>query len=179
MTAISNKATLAKAINTEFEAFAQIVRQSADERFELMSNGKWSIGQNLKHLIVAVQPVILAMRLPKFMLRLMFGKCNRTPRVYEALVKAYTDKLAAGAVATGVFVPKTIKLSQKETLLKQYELEKSRLLDRLDAWSEEDLDTYILPHPILGKITVREMLFFTIYHTEHHTAIIQRGISNN
>jgi hypothetical protein len=27
---------------------------------------------------------------------------------------------------------------------------------------------YRLPHPLLGKLTVREMLFFTVYHNAHH-----------
>ena len=40
--------------------------------------------------------------------------------------------------------------------------------ERLGNWSEKDLDKYKLPHPLLGKLTVREMLFFTIYHNEHH-----------
>ena len=33
---------------------------------------------------------------------------------------------------------------------------------------EEDLDNYILPHPLIGKTTIREMLYFTIYHVQHH-----------
>ena len=35
-------------------------------------------------------------------------------------------------------------------------------------WSEEDLSSYVIPHPILGKFSVREMLYFTIFHTTHH-----------
>ena len=38
-------------------------------------------------------------------------------------------------------------------------------IDKLD---EEDLDNYILPHPLIGKTTIREMLYFTIYHVQHH-----------
>ena len=34
--------------------------------------------------------------------------------------------------------------------------------------SQADLDRYRLPHPLLGKLTVREMLFFTVYHNYHH-----------
>jgi hypothetical protein len=35
-------------------------------------------------------------------------------------------------------------------------------------WGESELDSYILPHPILGKLTIREMLFFTLYHDTLH-----------
>ena len=37
-----------------------------------------------------------------------------------------------------------------------------------DKFSEDEIDTYILPHPLLGKLTIREMIYFTIYHVEHH-----------
>ncbi len=36
------------------------------------------------------------------------------------------------------------------------------------SWREEDLDRYVLPHPLLGKLTLREMLCFTLYHNYHH-----------
>lgn len=38
----------------------------------------------------------------------------------------------------------------------------------LEQWSEADLDRVRMPHPILGPLTVREMLFFTLYHDGHH-----------
>jgi hypothetical protein len=34
-----------------------------------------------------------------------------------------------------------------------------------------------LPHPLLGKLTVREMLFFTLYHQRHHVAVVERRIA--
>ena len=34
---------------------------------------------------------------------------------------------------------------------------------------KKQLDHYLLPHPLLGKITLREMLFFSAYHIQHHT----------
>jgi len=39
-------------------------------------------------------------------------------------------------------------------------------------WDEAALDRYQLPHPILGKLTVREMLYFTLYHLGHHAQIV-------
>jgi len=32
------------------------------------------------------------------------------------------------------------------------------------------VDQYQLPHPVLGKLTIREMLFFTIYHNLRHAS---------
>jgi hypothetical protein len=38
----------------------------------------------------------------------------------------------------------------------------------LKKFSEDDLDSIRLPHPLLGKLTVREMLYFAVYHVGHH-----------
>ncbi len=43
-----------------------------------------------------------------------------------------------------------------------------KLCKRMNKYSEEELDKYILPHPLMGKVTLREMLYFTIYHVQHH-----------
>jgi hypothetical protein len=39
---------------------------------------------------------------------------------------------------------------------------------RVEGFSEQQLDLLILPHPLLGKLTLREMIYFTIYHAGHH-----------
>ena len=44
----------------------------------------------------------------------------------------------------------------------------SGLALRIPRWSEPALDRYRLPHPLLGQLTVREMLLFTVYHNVHH-----------
>ncbi|HNH09023.1 MAG TPA: hypothetical protein PK683_11010, partial [Leptospiraceae bacterium] len=36
------------------------------------------------------------------------------------------------------------------------------------ALSEEQLDGLNMPHPILGNITVREMILFSLMHVFHH-----------
>jgi hypothetical protein len=38
--------------------------------------------------------------------------------------------------------------------------------------TEDDLDNYLVKHPLLGRITLRELCYFTIYHTQHHLNII-------
>ena len=43
-----------------------------------------------------------------------------------------------------------------------------RLHGAITRWGERALDRFRLPHPALGQLTVREMLFFTLYHNLHH-----------
>ncbi|RZL03090.1 MAG: DinB family protein [Pedobacter sp.] len=47
------------------------------------------------------------------------------------------------------------------------------LMDAVKNWSTDELDEYCIPHPVLGKLTVREMIYFTSIHTEHHRQLLQ------
>jgi hypothetical protein len=44
----------------------------------------------------------------------------------------------------------------------------ANLHSAIDTWGERGLERLRLPHPALGLLTVREMLFFTLYHNLHH-----------
>ena len=46
----------------------------------------------------------------------------------------------------------------------------SELVSTTEKWQENDLDRYQLPHPLLGKLTIREMLYFAIYHNLRHAS---------
>jgi hypothetical protein len=85
-------------------------------------------------------------------------------------------KLQKGGRATGRFVPKEVVISQKPKLLLLLKDTIDKLYLQLTNFSEQDLDTIILPHPLLCKITLREMMYFTIYHVKHHHEIIKRDL---
>jgi hypothetical protein len=50
------------------------------------------------------------------------------------------------------------------------------LIQQLQKFQEEQFDEIMLPHPILEKITLREMLYFTIYHAEHHRNLLLKNL---
>ena len=47
-----------------------------------------------------------------------------------------------------------------------------KMSKKIEKWSEEQLDEFVLPHPLLGKVTTREMLYFTIHHAGDHQLLI-------
>ncbi len=55
--------------------------------------------------------------------------------------------------------------------------EMQRLNVAIGKWNDRNPDRTLLPHPLLGKLTVREMLYFTIYHVEHHLNILRERYS--
>lgn len=118
----------------------------------------------------------MALALPLFVLRLLFGKANRKSKSYDELVAKYQAKLKAGGRAPGRFVPggkeKNTEVLEEKLLGLVDSLQK-----KVNALSEDQLDQYILPHPLLGKLTLREMIYFTIYHVQHHHKLVQNQLN--
>ena len=170
---ILDKLQIISALNEKVDAFNNYIVPMNKGQFEATPNGKWSAGQNLDHLIRAIKPLQLAYGLPKFALLILFGKTNRPSRTYDELITKYKTKLVAGGKASGPFIPPTIRFEQKDELIKKYFLQKQKLIAKIERQPEPDLDKYILPHPLLGKVTLREMLYFTIHHNDHHLELLK------
>ena len=145
------------------------------ELFFLQPADKWSIAQNIIHLNKAARITTLAYRLPKFIVRLYTGKPNRPSRSYDELVAKYKLKLEQGGKASGPFIPKAPPRGQtQEMILDSFKMLMQRLANAIERnWTDEKLDNYLAPHPLLGKLTLRELIYFTIYHTEHPLDIIR------
>lgn len=135
----------------------------------------WSSSDNIDHLIKAVKPVTKAMKLPRLALQGMFGKPKKASRSYKEICEFYRGELAKGAQASGRYLPDQENPGAKANDLKKqlignWTKASDELVIAAEAWSETELDRYQLPHPILGNLTVREMLFFTIYHNLRHAS---------
>ena len=98
---------------------------------------------------------------------------------FEELVKKYEDRIANGAKATGNFIPPVIGYDKKDALIHELSLIISKINNGIEHFSEEELDQCLLPHPLLGKITFREMLYFTINHVDHHHYIMDKAIQES
>jgi DinB superfamily len=142
--------------------------------FKRIAANKWSIAENVQHLIISTKVTTLAYSLPAFIVGWVGGKPNRQSRDYEALVEKYKQKLAAGGKASGIFVPKPMKITaDKEKLLAGWDKATAKYIAALqNSTNENKLDNYLARHPLLGRVTLRELCYFTIYHTQHHLTII-------
>lgn len=179
-----NKEQIIIATEKKFDAFTQTCKSIDENIFFTVPEGKWSVAENIEHLTVSTNTSTLAYKLPAFIVRLVSGKPNRPSRSYEQLVEKYKTKLAQGGRATGRFVPKkTNTRIGKELFISRWEKAAVKFIQALKSkrTTEIKLDDYLAPHPLLGKITLRELCYFTIYHTEHHLEIIKKlaGITHN
>jgi hypothetical protein len=143
-----------------------------DEEFFHREGDAWSPDQHLRHLNSSVDAVARALLYPKVMLRLRFGAGPGHSRPYSAIEKLYEARLAEGAKASGRYVPASepsLPLAEhRDEVQARWRRLNLRLREALAGWTDRDLDRIQLPHPLLGKLTVREILFFTIFHNRHH-----------
>lgn len=133
---------------------------------------KWSPAEQVRHLTKSVRPLAKALRLPRLVLAFMFDRKGKTSRSFSEIEMLYRSKLKTGVTA-GRFTPSPQPAPDdpraRRTEIVQHWRETHRALEQaIQTWPEAVLDRYRLPHPILGKLTIREMLFFTLYHNAHH-----------
>ncbi|HEX2684757.1 MAG TPA: DinB family protein [Ferruginibacter sp.] len=168
--------TASEKIFSQFSATCQ----SMDDAYLFKRPGeKWSVAENVQHMIISTNTTTLAYRLPKFLVKWIGGTPNRASRTYEEVKAKYYKKLSEGGRASGRFVPKPIEIKYgKEKLLDNWDKATAKFIAALSKHrSEQDLDNYLARHPLLGRITLRELCYFTIFHTEHHLNSIQKPAS--
>jgi len=175
----TKKRILAMLANLRGEGL-ELWRRMEAERFWSRHDRNWSPADNVHHLMISTAPVTLALRIPRLMLQVCFGMTRTPSRNWEALRSAYRDGLAAGATA-GRYAPprKAVPVeaaADQGRLVLQCEGTVLRLEKAIEPWREQDLDRYRLPHPVLGRVTVREMLMFTLFHFDHHREIVARRL---
>jgi hypothetical protein len=166
-------------LTQKHKLFADYISSLSDKDFTFsLNNEKWTAGQQIDHIYRSVFVLARGLRfLPKWIIKLIFGKANRPSKSYEDLVKKYHLKLETGGRASGRFLPKAVEAKEKQGIIDKTINSVSRLCKCLENYSEEELDHYILPHPLLGKVTLREMMYFTIYHAEHHDSITKKNLA--
>lgn len=165
----------------EAEVAAFFASLSADE-FVLRVGDAWTPAEHLAHLNVSVSAVARGVGMPRALLLLRFGPSFAASRPYEAIRETYRATLAGGGRASGVYVPPRDEASgeqveeHRNALLARWARANFRLRGTASGWSERALDRIRLPHPLLGKLTTREMLFFTLYHNQHHVDAAKRRL---
>jgi len=175
-----NKDSLAKALKAHHQAFSDYLQALSPEAYAYQKNGeKWSAGQELSHILKSVSPINQALAIPKLLLKSQFGKSNRPSRTYEGLVDRYQTKLKdVSADITNPFVGTPVAHAELPAVCDKLLKKVSRLGEQMGKFSEEDMDLYILPHPLLGKLTLREIMYFTIYHVQHHQENSRKNLAD-
>jgi uncharacterized damage-inducible protein DinB len=175
MSEIKTKSELIAALRDSNQRVANWFTDIPEKDFFTRQSDVWSASDNLDHLIKSHNPLAKALKLPKFTLQAVFGKPQKASTSYEELCQLYRDEIAKGAQASGRYLAsqenaEATAEKKKKELIDQFSKVSADLISTAEKWAEEELDQYLLPHPILGKLTIREMLFFTLYHNLRHAS---------
>ena len=141
----------------------------------------WSPAQHLDHLNRSVSPLAGALRLPRWVLRLRFGS-PVGPRPFPSVVERYLGLLSEGAGARGGYLPRATQPDEsleaaRERLMGRWAGLGRALCRELETWQDRDLDRANLPHPLLGPMTVREIVAWSWFHGQHHRERVRERLS--
>ncbi|HKR63415.1 MAG TPA: DinB family protein [Thermoanaerobaculia bacterium] len=147
------------------------------EEFFAQIGEAWSPAENVRHLTKSIPPVAKALTTPRLILRVMFGNPRRASVSLDDLVARYRKLLDEGGKA-GRFSPSAHTESDlaawRAKIMSDHHIAQEQLRASIERWPDAKLDRYQLPHPLLGKLTIREMLLFTLYHEGHHVEVVKR-----
>jgi len=171
------KADIISLLYDRHEDFVDYMGSLSESEFNYALKGKkWTAGQEMVHIIKSVNMLSNALLLPKFVVKIKFGKANRPSRTYDAVVEKYHTKLDEFGGAYQVEL-KPVRVNKRDALSARLLISVGTLCRRVGRYSENALDKYILPHPLMGKMTIRELLYFTAYHVKHHRGNSVRNLS--
>lgn len=143
--------------------------------------GAWAPIDDLRHLVRVNAAVVRGLRVPGWALRMRFGRPARRPWSYDRLAVIYDALLASGVKAPQPFEPRpgivADRSAYRERVLGQWASVKAELLARVERLSERRADRASLPHPGLGLLSIREMLFFVIHHDLHHLEVARGRVA--
>ena len=159
------------------DAFASFILALNEEAYDYRHlDEKWSAGEQLEHINRTVAYLARAMKVPKFLIKLKFGKSNRPSKTFDQLVAKYSKGIQKGFKAQAPFIPEILNIAERQAAVDTILKNTRRIENKIGKFSESDLDTMIVPHPALGILTFREMMYFTIHHVEDHLRQTKRNL---
>jgi len=171
---LQTKAEIQAAVRDSLHSAADWIEAQPDARFMVAPPGRWTMGQHLEHLVRSTKALSTPIRLPKFVLKLVLAKTRRAGWPYTEVRDRYEKVLDEGGKASGKFLPPAVALDRKASLAKALRTEGDVIARRIEGWTEAELDQVGAKHPLIAVMSLRELLFFTIHHTDHHLNTLQR-----
>lgn len=139
------------------------------------NEGKWSAVGHAQHLEMSLRPVWFTTFLPVRLHAYFFGRSNREARNYDQVLETYLRKLAGRKPeAPSMFRPKNRPSTSVQKADARLKSILGRYIKALNRYSDSDLDSLLLPHPLMGKCTLREMAYFLAWHAAYHEQLLRR-----
>lgn len=154
-------------LSTHIQRISNFLEELPEAFLQQSPDHRWTIAEELMHLMKSNGGTARLLSLPTEQLR----KTESPSRVYEEIVREYQTKYVAASPPLGPpgVQPDEGAQMDKATLIAQWNKASQALLKSAEAWPKPKWDQYtVWKHPLLGVLTVQEMLYFTTFHNEHH-----------
>ncbi|MBC7847795.1 MAG: DinB family protein [Flavobacterium sp.] len=166
------KEELIKTFYDNHQEMIDYVNSMTDEQFTYSNNGKWTAGQQFHHvyLVISLFPKILSSK--EFILQ-KFGKINRPTWNYDTVIENY---FKTSRQSPQQFLPENISPLQKTVITIDIQEALQTIQKLLDEYTETELDTLVIPNPLLGNLTIRETFLLMSYHATHHLKQAEKNL---
>jgi uncharacterized damage-inducible protein DinB len=174
------KADIAAQLDALRQKLNKAMSRVRPAQFCQVTTDKWSAADYLKHLLISNKPIARAMRQDPDSLVRTFGSPDHASRTFDEIKALYDAGLASGFKAEDVpnVMPDAYRFpsdvergnipSEVVHLSRAWDEVNDKMIASLQAWDEATLDRVQIPHPALGLLTMREMMYFTIGHNGLH-----------
>lgn len=147
----------------------------SEEDYHYRKPDKWTAEQQLLHIELCLQPLAQALSSKEYLAQ-KFGTIDRERMDYDKVRSVYVERLSSGGKAPERFVPSDTAVNDKILLANSVDTLAQTICKQLESYSDEELNTLVLPHPLLGMITVREMFYLMTYHATHHQKQVEQNL---
>ena len=167
-----NKSEIAAALQAQNLEFQNLLLGVPTSTFFDGSSEKWSVAHHMKHITSAVSRIAQGLQNPELLPKREPATASKD---YETLKNTYLHALQTTP-------PEKLQQLGSRVALEEYsdaDAYKSQMTSgfsdaittfnhALEGFKEENLESLGMPHPLIGVISAREMLFFAVYHNTHH-----------
>jgi nitrate/nitrite-specific signal transduction histidine kinase len=175
-----NKSEIIAALNQQNLEFQSFLESIPSEKFFGGSSESWSVGHHVQHITSAVNRVAQGLANPGALPKREPATASRD---FATLKQTYLETLQNTPVETLRQFGSRVMLEEhqdlqayKTQMISSFSDAITSFNTALEGFSEEHLETLGMPHPLLGIISSREMVFFIVYHNTHHQNGIKKMI---
>lgn len=138
---------------------------------------KWTAAQHLFHIVKSSKAISNGFNLPKETLKSMFGSLEREPYEIASLKSNYEKMLSGGVKAPPAFSADPERQFTKDELRKRLGDEEANFQLSILKWEKDELTSYVMPHPVMGNLSLLEFCYFNILHNRHHLNTLNQKYS--
>lgn len=168
------KKELIQSFGRKHQEFVDYIGSLSPEEFCTKKEEGWTPGQHQEHILLTILPLQKVLFSQEY-IRETFGKIDRSTLDYNSVIKNY---LNTSLQAPEMYIPSEISSEAKTTINQKIQETVSNIQNLLEKYAEEELNQLILPHPLLGKLSIKEMFYLMTYHPTRHLERIQKDLKS-